>query len=285
MSALPVISIAAPWLAGEGALADRLRGWLDAEGVEFAGREAGTWLLAARDADAVDALLDGGDTRPVSGTLVIDATPAPVARLRARAAALAERGVDWIDLALIAAGTGPAGALACGGAQRTFDRARPLLEALVRGSAKSEGVAPPLLRVGEAGASRVALDGHRVIVAGTAQAVAEALALTRALHADTGRVAAAMAGGFAASQVLADLGPDAGGRADGGPERIGPSVDEGAGALGAVLDDAHALGCALPLTALVAQQLNALAGAGLGQSDLAALGELLARMRAPETPA
>jgi 2-hydroxy-3-oxopropionate reductase len=115
--------------------------------------------------------------------------------------------------------------------------------------------------------------------------VAEALALTRALHADTGRVAAAMAGGFAASQVLADLGPGAGGRADGGPGRTGPSVDEGAAALGAVLDDAHALGCALPLTALVAQQLNALAGAGLGQSDLAALGELLARMRAPETPA
>lgn len=279
------IAAAPPWVAGESALAADLRAWLLAAGTGPADRPSACWLLAHAEAAQADGLLQSTTgPRPVAGSLVIDATPAAAAVSRARAKALGALGIDCLDLALIPGGDRRRGiaAFAVGGEEAACTRAQPWLQALARGCAGPGAEPVAVVRAGGPGASRVALDAHRILAAGTAQAVAEALVLTQALQADAGRVAAAMAGGFAASEALARLGPPAPGLRP-CPDADVP-VSAWSHALGAVLDEAHARGCALPLTALVAQQLNALVGAGLGVADLAALREVLERMRAPREP-
>lgn len=276
------IAAAPPWVAGDSALAADLRAWLHAAGAGPADQPSVCWLLAHAEAEQADALLQSKTgLRPIAGSLVIDATPAAAAVSRARAKALGALGIDCLDLALIPGGDRGRGiaAFAVGCEEGAWTRAQPWLQALARGCAGPGADPVAVVRAGGPGAGRVALDAHRILAAGTAQAVAEALVLTQALQADAGRVAAAMGGGFAASVALARFGPPAPGE----HPRPGFDVPVSAwsDALGAALDQAHALGCALPLTALVAQQLNALVGAGLGEADLAVLREVLERMRAP----
>ena len=83
-----------------------------------------------------------------------------------------------------------------------------------------------------------------------------------------------LAGGFAASHVLDVHGSRMLSR------DFSPGLMAGthADALGVVVDEAHALGLDLPGSALVAQQLNALVGAGEGALDSSALVKVLERM-------
>jgi 2-hydroxy-3-oxopropionate reductase len=254
-----------------------LRAWLRAAGVEPADSMAECWVVALQDCAEVDALLRPDDlaARP---SLVIDATPAPVAGLRARERRLAGLGIECVDLACVPTADGQVAALVVGGDPAACDRARPWLDALARGSASPGGGAVAVTRVGAAGASAVALDCHRILMVGTAQAVAEARVLAHALEADVARVAAAMAGGFAASEALARL--CRAGSPGGAQTGCGPSLGACSRDLGALLDEAHAAGCALPLTAVVAQHVGALAGSGQAHDDLSALGEALERLRA-----
>jgi 2-hydroxy-3-oxopropionate reductase len=108
----------------------------------------------------------------------------------------------------------------------------------------------------------------------TVEAVAEALTLARRLGADASRVRAALAGGFAASRILDVQGTRMLSRDF---ATIAPASVY-ADALGRMVDEAHALGLDLPGTALVAQQVNALVGAGEGGLDSSALVCVLERM-------
>ncbi len=179
--------------------------------------------------------------------------------VQAAAARLLARGVDMLDVSQVAEG-----ALRAGGSAAAFERARPLLSRL--GS--------DLRHVGAIGTGRAIGCCHSILDALTTEAVAEALTLARRLGADPSRVRAALAGGFAASHVLDVHGARMLSR------DFAPALEAGvaADALGVVIDEAHALGLDLPGSALVAQQLNALVGAGDAGLDSSALVKVLERM-------
>jgi len=222
-----------------------------------------TALSSTADADA---LLDGPDglacvskSRPASGLLLVDMGTLGPREVQALAVRIEAAGIDLLDAATVGAG-----ALRTGGTVASFDRARPLLSLF--GS--------DVHHVGAIGAGRVVGCCHRIVETLTIEAVAEALTLARRLGADPARVRAALAGGFAASHVLDEHGARMLSR------DFSPGLQAGAcaDALGVVIDEAHALGLDLPGSALVAQQLNALVGAGEARLDASALVKVLERM-------
>jgi 3-hydroxyisobutyrate dehydrogenase-like beta-hydroxyacid dehydrogenase len=213
----------------------------------------------------VGALIDGphglgavSRPRPGSGLLLDMGTLGP-REVQTLAARLEAAGIHLLDAATVGAG-----ALRVGGDAAAFERAGPLLSLL--GS--------DVRHVGAVGSGRVVGCCHRIVEALTIEAVAEALTLARRLGADPARVRAALAGGFAASHVLEVHGARMLSR-DFAP---GQDAGECADALGVVVDEAHALGLDLPGSALVAQQLNALVGAGDARLDASALVRVLERM-------
>ena len=221
-----------------------------------------TGLTVPADAAALLAVFAGvpdGLPRP----LVVDLGTFAPHDVQAVAARLAALGVDMLDVAQVEGGDGVP-ALRVGGSAPAFERARPLL-ARIGGDVR---------HVGALGAGRVVAGCHRMVEALTVEAVAEALTLARRLGADASRVRSALAGGFAASRILDVQGARMLARdfATGAPAGLH------ADALGRMVDEAHALGLDLPGTALVAQQLNALVGAGEGGLDSSALVCVLERM-------
>lgn len=128
------------------------------------------------------------------GTIVIDMSSIPPATARDHATRLAAKGILHLD-APVSGGTkgAAAGTLAimAGGAPETFEKAKPVLEAMGR----------PML-IGPAGTGQVAKLANQAIVGMTIAAVAEALLLAAANGADPAKVREALAGGFADSAIL-----------------------------------------------------------------------------------
>jgi 2-hydroxy-3-oxopropionate reductase len=202
--------------------------------------------------------------------VVVMSTIAPEAT-RGFAGRLTGLGIDMID-APVSGGEAAAVAgslsIMVGGPAASLERARPLL-ALMGSS---------IVHVGGHGAGQVAQSCNQVIAAVTIEAVAEALTLARRLGADPARVCAALAGGFAASRVLDEQGA----RMLSRDFSAGFRASLHGKSLGIVVDSAHALGLDLPATAIVAQQLNALVGAGDGDLDSSAMIRVLERMLGEE---
>ena len=247
--------------------------------------EAGaTWCATARELAAVSDIVfivvsDTPDVEQVlfgphgviegarPGALVIDLSTISPQASREFARRLAERGVDMLD-APVSGGEASAidGTLSVmvGGGDAALARARPLLDV----------IGSTVVHVGEHGAGQVAKSCNQIITSVTIEAVAEALTLARRLGADPGRVRAALGGGFAASSALEQQ----------GARMIARDFSPGLRAavhardLGIVIDSAHALGLDLPASAIAAQQLNALVGAGEGDLDTSAMIKVLERM-------
>ena len=228
---------------------------------------AGDLLLTVMD-DPADAeallagpggLVAGAQPAAPPASLLVDMGTLAPRDVQAVAARLAALGIDMLEVAEVADG-----AWRAGGSVAAFERARPLLQRL--GS--------DVRHVGAIGSGRVVGCCHRIVEALTIEAVAEALTLARRLGADPARVRAALAGGFAASHVLEVHGARMLSR------DFAPGLEAGtaADALGVVVDEAHALGLDLPGSALVAQQMNALVGAGDAGLDSSALVKVLERM-------
>ncbi len=232
-----------------------------------------TVLATPADAEALLAGPEGLEAMPVAvprsgaqgagaagaATLLVDMGTLAPGDVQAVAARLAVPGIDMVDVAAVGEG-----ALRAGGSPAAFDRARPVLAPF----------GTDLRHVGAIGAGRVVGCCHRIVESLTIEAVAEAMTLARRLGADPARVRAALAGGFAASHVL-----DVHGARMLSREFI-PGLEAGvaADALGVVVDEAHRLGLDLPGSALVAQHMNALMGAGDAGLDSAALVKVLERM-------
>ncbi|HMQ32191.1 MAG TPA: NAD(P)-binding domain-containing protein, partial [Chloroflexaceae bacterium] len=156
--------------------------------------EAGILLLLLADSPAVDAVLDQLAPLLRPGQLVVDMGSSDPARSRAHAAALAARGVGWVDAPVSGGPEGAAaGALAimAGGEEAHVERATPALSALGR-----------VTHVGGPGAGHTAKVINQLIVGLTIQAVAEAVALAEAAGVAPRLVQRALAGGFADSKVL-----------------------------------------------------------------------------------
>ena len=117
------------------------------------------------------------------------------------------------------------------------------------------------------GAGEVAKACTQMIRAAAIEAAAEALRLAAASGVDCAKVKQALAGGSAASRVLEVM----------GERMVKRDFAAGIGArlhhkdFGLVLEAARKSGVSMPLTATVAQQLNALMAQGWGRDDTASL--------------
>lgn len=194
------------------------------------------------------------------GTVVIDHSTISPGATREFAQRLAGQGVDLLDAPVSG---GVAGARAAtlsimvGGAAQALARARPLLEILGK----------TITHLGESGAGQVAKACNQIVQVVNIQGIAEAMLFARAQGVAPERVLAAISAGMAGSRMLELMGPKMAARdfAAGIESRLHQKD------FGLVLDAAREAGLALPAAALVAQQLNALAGQGGGRLDTSAL--------------
>lgn len=173
---------------------------------------------------------------------------------------LAARGMQMLDAPVSGGGIGAeAGTLAImvGGTADTLARVRPLLDVLGR----------TIVHVGGNGAGQVAKMCNQMVMVAAIQASAEAFQLAAASGVDVGRVREALAGGSAGSRVLDIFG----GRMVERDFVAGVEARLHHKDFGIVADEASRLGIAMPVTATVAQQLNALMANGWGGNDTASL--------------
>jgi len=168
----------APFVARAGAQADKLHPHerLDAFVAGLALPRAIVFMIPSGDPmdrmiDAVVPLLDPGDT-------LIDAGNADFLDTRRRAAALAERGIDFVGLGVSGGETGARNgpSMMFGGAERSWQRLRPILLAI---AARYEG-APCVDRLGPDGTGHFVKTVHNGIEYADMQAIAELYGLLRA---------------------------------------------------------------------------------------------------------
>ncbi|MFL5738260.1 MAG: 2-hydroxy-3-oxopropionate reductase [Actinomycetota bacterium] len=129
------------------------------------------------------------------GALVIDmSTISPIATRRF-AQQLSDRGASLLDAPVSGGEKGAIDgtlSIMVGGAQSDFDRAKPLFDVM----------GGNIVLVGDSGAGQIAKACNQLVVAGTIEAVAEALTLASAANVDAARVREALLGGFAGSKIL-----------------------------------------------------------------------------------
>ncbi|MBW4530780.1 MAG: NAD(P)-dependent oxidoreductase [Aphanothece saxicola GSE-SYN-MK-01-06B] len=214
-------------------------------------------VLLGRGGAGADAALAG----LAPGSLVIDFSTIAPASSRAMAAALAERGVAYLDAPVTGGTEGARGgtlSVLVGGGADDLERARPVLEAVGR----------TVTHLGPVGAGQEAKAVNQVLVAGCYAAVAEALALGQRLGLPMEAVRQALLGGAAGSWAL---------------EHRGGSMLQGEFPLGfrlrlhrkdlaiALEAAAAADGLELPVARQVAVMEDALIAAGHGDEDVSAL--------------
>jgi 2-hydroxy-3-oxopropionate reductase len=251
---------------------NRSRGAVD-ELVEAGAKAADGSAAAAAEADVVITMLpDSPDVEAVvlgeggvaegirSGALFVDMSTIAPATSRQVHAALAERGVEAVDAPV--SGGEPAAvdgqlSIMAGGSEAAVQRAEPIFAELGKATT----------HIGGPGAGQVAKAANQVVVALTIQAVAEALTLASKADVDPARVREALLGGFAQSKILEAHGQkmldDA--------FKPGFRIELHRKDVGIALDTARDQGVALPATAGVAEQFNALIAQGSGGLDHSAL--------------
>jgi 2-hydroxy-3-oxopropionate reductase len=202
-----------------------------------------------------------------AGSVVVDMSTISPDATRVMAAALSKKGVEMLDAPVSGGEVGAINAtlsIMVGGKPEAFARVRPLFEAMGKN----------IVHVGGNGAGQVAKACNQIVVALTIEAVAEALTFARRQGVDAAKVREALMGGFAGSKILEVHGK----RMLDGDYKPGFKTRLHQKDLRIVMDSAHALGLGLPGTALVAQQLNALMGAGDGELDSSAIVRALERL-------
>lgn len=238
---------------------------------------AGSPSEAALGADAVITVLpDAPDVEEVlfstsgvvesldRGGVVIDmSTISPVAARRL-AASLDERGLQLLDAPVSGGQQGAIDAvltIMVGGDAEVIEACRPILERM----------GTTVTRIGDAGAGQVAKACNQIVVAGTIQAVAEALTLAQRSDVDPAAVRSALLGGAAASKILEMH----------GQRMLDGNFDPGFKShlhhkdLGIALEAGETAGVPLMTTALVEQLLTSLMAQGHGDADHSALAWLV----------
>lgn len=194
------------------------------------------------------------------GSLAIDMSSIAPRTSRVLAERATATGAEMLDAPVSGGDKGAvAGTLSImvGGAQATFERARPVLETLGK----------TIVHVGPSGAGQVVKAANQVVVALVIEAVSEGLLLAAKAGADPDRVADVLQGGLASTRVLEMRRENMlSGRFDPG-FRIRLHLKD----LRNALTLARETGVVLPLTAEVEQQMQALRIAGRAELDHSAL--------------
>ncbi len=192
--------------------------------------------------------------------VLIDMSTISPAVTRSIAARLGEKGAHMLDAPVSGGSWGAIeGTLSImvGGEEPIFQRCVPVFQAMGRN----------VVHVGATGMGQVTKLVNQVLVAGTMNAVAEALVFAAKAGADLERTIEAVAGGAAGSWQLQNLGP----RAIKGDFAPGFMVRLQQKDLKLVLEAAREMHVSLPATALVSQLYASLEAAGLGEEGTQAL--------------
>ncbi|HZX30431.1 MAG TPA: NAD(P)-dependent oxidoreductase [Rhodocyclaceae bacterium] len=219
-----------------------------------------TVITSSADVEGVALGPDGLIEGMAPGSVLVDCSTIAPDVARRIAAALADKGIAMLDAPVSGGEQGAIDAtlaIMAGGEAAVLERVRPLLECLGK----------RIVHVGPNGAGQVAKACNQMIMVAAIEAVAEAMRLARAAGVDCGKVKEALSGGSAGSRVLDVMG-----------ERM-VKRDFSAGIearlhhkdFGIVLEAARQAGVPVPLTASVAQQLNALMAQGWGKDDTSSL--------------
>lgn len=199
-----------------------------------------------------------------AGSTVIDmSTIAPSVAVKI-CAALAEKGVDFLDAPVSGGEQGAINGVLTfmvGGSAAAFERMQPVFAAMGK----------TITHIGGSGAGQVAKACNQIMIASSVSGVAEAFALAEANGVDITRVREALLGGFAASKVLevhalrmisGDYTP--------GFKSVLHQKD-----IGIALDEARAAKIKLPSAKLFQERLQRLIDDGDGELDSAAIKKIL----------
>lgn len=201
------------------------------------------------------------------GLIVVDHSTIKPATARHLAAALAERGLGWLDAPVSGGQLGAEqGTLTImvGGEADALERARPALEAFSKA----------ITHIGAAGAGQVAKCCNQIMVAAQMTALAELLIFARKADVDPAKVVQAIRGGAAACWTL-DNKPE---RLFAGNRQPGFKAYMQAKDMGIVMDSAAEFGMPLPASEVATQLYDQMLEMGLGDLDNSALVGVLEKM-------
>jgi 3-hydroxyisobutyrate dehydrogenase-like beta-hydroxyacid dehydrogenase len=223
--------------------------------------QASTFVITCvSDGPALEAVVFGERGVAATGSaakVLVDMSTCAPAHARAMAARLADRcGMAWLDAPI--SGGAPAAragkmAIMVGGPQETFERARPLWDAL----------ASRATLMGPSGAGQATKMINQVLVATGHAVLAEACALAERAGIDAAKIPQALAGGRADSRLLQEMFP-----------RMVASDFSITGRVALLLKDlelihdlSRQVGAPMPVTAGVTESLRKMVADGLGDRD------------------
>ncbi|HWR88318.1 MAG TPA: NAD(P)-dependent oxidoreductase [Acidiferrobacterales bacterium] len=227
-----------------------------------------TMVTAGSDVESVALGPEGLVQGAAPGMIHVDMSTISPAIARDVARRLGERGIAMLDAPVsggVAAAKTASLTIIVGGDQAVFERARPLLACLGKS----------IFHMGPSGTGQVTKLANQIAQLACLQGAAEALLFAREQGANPARVREAIMTGYGASRMLDVL----------GKKMVERDFAAGIVAalhhkdIGIALELAHEAGLALPVTAQVMQQLNALMGSGFGEQDTSSLLLVLEQMR------
>lgn len=201
------------------------------------------------------------------GSILADMGTIAPAATRMIAARLAEAEIETLDAPVSGGEIGAINgtlSIMVGGKPEIFDRVKPLFACLGKS----------IVHIGSNSAGQVAKACNQMVLLITLQGLAEAFTFARKNGLDPEKIYEALSGGEAQSRILEVL----------GKRMVERNYQAGIEArlhykdIQIVLDESHALGLALPATALVTQMFNSLIGRGGGNEDSSQLLEIIEAM-------
>ena len=230
------------------------------------GAEA-VFLCVGNDDDVRSVVLgaDGVAATMAAGTVLVDHTTASADVAREIAAAVAPRGIGFVDAPVSGGQAGAVnGALTvmCGGEPEHFDQVMPLIDSYARACTL---MGPP-------GSGQLTKMVNQVLIAGLVQGLAEGLALGQKAGLDMTKVIEVIGQGAAGSWQLTNRGPTM--LRD--EFEFGFAVEWMRKDLGICLAEANRVGARLPVAALVDQFYAAVQARGGSRWDTSSLIRLLA---------
>jgi 2-hydroxy-3-oxopropionate reductase len=227
-----------------------------------------TMVTAGSDVESIALGPEGLVHGASPGLIHVDMSTISPAIARDVARRLGERGIAMLDAPVsggVAAARTASLTIFVGGDQAVFERTRPLLACLGKA----------IFHMGPPGTGQVTKLANQIAQLACLQGAAEALLFAREQGADAAKVREAVMTGYGASRMLDVL----------GKKMVERDFAAGIVAalhhkdIGIALELAHEAGLALPVTAQVMQQLNALMGSGFGEQDTSSLLLVLEQMR------
>ena len=237
-------------------------------------RAADVIVLMLPDTPDVEAVLFGKDGVAEglsAGKTVMDMSSISPIETKTFAKKINDLGCEYLDAPVSGGEVGAKAAsltIMCGGSEATFDKLKPLLEAMGKN----------ITLVGGNGDGQTTKVANQIIVALNIAAVGEALLFASKAGADPAKVRQALMGGFASSRILEVHGERMVKRTFAPGFRIRLHQKD----LGLALQGARELGLALPQTAGAAQLMQACAANGMADLDHSALVKALELMAGHE---